>query len=61
MADVEALLIHKAEGNDFYKQEDYAGAIAAYSKGVALLPDLDDLDEPEAKPPSTEFRKQALA
>ena len=48
MTALEDLLAHKAAGNECYKTQDYAGAIAGYSKAVALLPreaDSDDEDE----------------
>ena len=52
------LLEHKAAGNALYQQKDFEGAVAAYSKGVKLLPDLDDEDElPEPLP--ADLRKQA--
>ena len=41
------LLEHKAAGNAAYQQKDYDGAVAAYSKGVKLLPYLDDEDDDE--------------
>ena len=53
---LEALAQHKKEGNALYQQGEYAAAISAYAKGVRLLPDLDDEDEPS---PSAELRKQA--
>ena len=41
------LLEHKAAGNAAYQQKDYDCAVAAYSKGVKLLPYLDDEDDDE--------------
>ncbi|KAJ1627434.1 hypothetical protein T492DRAFT_842368 [Pavlovales sp. CCMP2436] len=42
---VAQLLELKVEGNAYYSSKDYLKAIAVYSRGVALLPDLDDDDE----------------
>jgi len=49
---VELVVAAKDEGNTHYKEKDYKQAIAAYSKGVKGLPDLDDEDEkPAAESP----------
>ena len=60
MADaVAGVLASKDEGNGHYKTKEFDSAIAAYSKGVALLPDLEDEDEGEAPPDvDPELRKQ---
>lgn len=58
MADLlEQLLAIKAEGNEEYKKQAYPEAIAAYSRAVKLLPDLDDEEDAAALPP--ELCKQA--
>ena len=50
MADLLAkLLEHKAAGNAAYQQKEYDDAVAAYSKGVKLLPYLDDEDDDVGK------------
>ena len=36
----------KAEGNALYRAKDWAGAAAAYSKGVKLAPDLEEQEVP---------------
>ncbi len=46
MADtVKALLAFKDEGNGHYKEKEFAAAIAAYSKGVKLLPYPEDSED----------------
>ena len=42
---IKLVLASKDEGNTHYKAKEYKEAIAAYSKGVKGLPDLDDEDE----------------
>ena len=48
MGALEDLAIFKGEGNGLYQSGEYAGAIAAYSKAVKLLPSQDDDDDNDA-------------
>ena len=60
MADsLQRLDAFKDEGNGYYKAGELTSAVAAYAKGVALLPDPDD-SEDEAAPAELEpeMRKQ---
>lgn len=54
---VEALLKHKAAGNECYKNKDYAGAIAAYGEAAKLLPRFpyDDDSDDEGGPSAAEI------
>ena len=45
---VKLVISSKDEGNTHYKAKDFKEAIAAYSKGVKGLPDLEDEDEKPA-------------
>ena len=43
------LVAFKNEGNEAYKQKNYADAIAGYSKAVKLLPDLEDPEDADTE------------
>ena len=45
---MEALLEHKAAGNEAYKAKDMAAAIEAYSQAIKCLPALKDADDSDS-------------
>ena len=52
MAPIDELLVHKARGNDCYKEQDYAGAISAYMPAVLLVPQFPNDDDSDYEGPS---------
>ena len=54
---VEAILKHKAEGNECYKNKDYEGAIKSYGLAAKLLPRFpyDDDSDDEGGPSAAEI------